>query len=338
MLYQLIEKILLQTHDTIVNFDGTLSSIILGMITYYLIQLLVHHVLEESQTAMQCVFNWKHSGLTNTCHTLAEMWRTFQLYIVSICVILFVSGFIYHSYLHPQQQQQRNWDLNEDPQNVHDHVINRYIIEAVHKLNHDITHPVESSYFDIHKYLTMSLHPKATQALEVLRRIKEINMYHEATHRTEMSILSLVWHRINHPKNNDHLDDLKIRLLEQLADCKVDGIVMCGVGRIARILQTLEGIDVDNVVTLQPTWAVKEEIGNFCQRYIQKLLKRLPSQYKEAIDTLQRSSTQKRLAKNFYACVKHNLHKKFKMKYIDPGILSEDQLQHISQVYLDELV
>ena len=154
----------------------------------------------------------------------------------------------------------------------------------------------------------------------------------------------MVWQRINHPINRDHYDDLKLSLTEQLADCKPTGNIgigtgiVCVVGRISRILQTLELLDAENIVTLNPKWAVNDSISNYCTRYIGKLTKLVPNEYRVALDTLNRTPEQEIMSGRFYACIKHNLDRKFTKLYVDTGLLTVDELSKLTAVPYEQLV
>jgi hypothetical protein len=63
----------------------------------------------------------------------------------------------------------------------------------------------------------------------------------------------------------------------------------------------------------------------------------VPSCYKDAIDSINRTPEQQVLADEFYGCVKRNLDKKFKIMYVDKNLLTHEKLVKISKVYMDEL-
>jgi hypothetical protein len=234
---------------------------------------------------------------------------------------------------------ERFFDLlqqQNDQQNVHDSAVTSHITEAVKKLG-PLVSPLDQVLAEIRGYLTSITHPRKNDSLEVFEHICDINMSHSLTNKNETEILALVWQRINHPVNQPHLGDLQESLVNQLADCKEDTSIVCGVGRISRVIQTLECLDAENIVNICPKWAITENIGTYCAKYTQKLLDQVPENYRQAINALERTPEQQKLATKFYQCVKNNLQKKFKLLYLDTHLLTQKQLDKLSKEYLANL-
>jgi hypothetical protein len=235
----------------------------------------------------------------------------------------------------PQDNGRLDRQMN-DQQNVHDSVVTNYIVESTKRLG-QLQRPFNEIRHEIQSYLLLSNDNKAPEAINAFEEICRINMYHMGTDKHETDILGLVWQRINHPVNHEHVNELKESLLQQLADCIEYDTVVCGVGRISRVLQTLECLDAEQIVNIRPMWAVGETIGDYCTKYSQKLLNRVPEKYREAINALDRTPEQQHLAEQFYQCVKDNLMKKFTHLYLDTHLLTKGQLDKLSKEYMDQL-
>jgi hypothetical protein len=227
--------------------------------------------------------------------------------------------------------------IENDPQNVHDHGINQYLCDSIKSLQKQCPTPIstEQTLVDIRQMLTT----KAVKpdAYDVLDHIELIDGTHSKTQLHETQILALIWTRINQPINKPVVEDLKNSLVQQLEACKQNDYIVCTTGRISRIVQTLESIDVGRVVNLLPMWAIRAEIGEYCGKYVKKLLAKLPEEYNKAVNATEETSEQKVLTKRFYDCVKNNLKKKFKLIYLDKMILTQDELKRITDEYFDSL-
>lgn len=353
--YHLIESTLLHIHDEMTYFDYQHMTIpnfivfgcfcfVMASILYLVLQNLFHgcaHVVD-------CLYNWQQLGINGIYHGLSRTIdeAKFNIALVYLVTILYKTlryviilaqphmGVLMHRVGYNEFDHAGK---RSDTQNVHDSGVNRYIIEAVKKLENQIMRPFDDIYKEILAYLNTSTHDRVADALDVLKMINDTKMYHDGTHKTETEILSLVWQRIHDPVNAQCIDDLKESLLMQLIDCKANGMIMCGSGRIARILQTLECIDAEDIVNLRPMWVISETIGDYCGKYVDKLLTKVPPEYKEAINALERTPEQQKLADQFYTCIKNNLQRRFKLLYLDTNILNAGQLNRFSKEYLDQL-
>jgi hypothetical protein len=226
--------------------------------------------------------------------------------------------------------------IHNDPQNVHDSGITRHLEKAINMLDKSNPHPrpwSEISY-EISHFLEDSGND---DALDVFNYLVTAEMTHGLTGKTELQILGLVWERIHAPVNRQDMEALKNSLLEQLADCQEDGQVLCGSGRITRIVQSLEELDAEHIVDLKPLWAVKGEIANYFGLYVEKIRKQAPKKYIDAVDALTRTPEQETLANRFNTCLRHNIDEKLNKTYIETNLLDRTQLDEIAKPYLMEL-
>lgn len=303
------------------------------------------------------IFNWRNLGLLGWARFLIKSFNEIKFSIVILIAVLIGFNLSYNQYINRQnavlldlihipddEEVDITADLNlNDRQNVHNGTVARHVVDAIkkliekEKLNGIKPQPLSEIYHEIRDYLINSDHLLSNIALDVLDQIHNFNSRHVASNLTEMEILRLVWQRIKHPVNEPRKSDLEEALLTQLGDCKPHGIIMCLTGRITRIIQTLECIDAENIVDLKPLWAIKENIADYFGKYSNKLINKVPAQYKKAYEAIHRTEEEKRLVKQFNQCLRTNLYKKFKIMYIDKNILNDKQLEELSKSYFEEI-
>jgi predicted transcriptional regulator len=73
----------------------------------------------------------------------------------------------------------------------------------------------------------------------------------------------MVWARIQDPINEKARPDLIVSLIRQLAEASMTlDISRCVSGRIARIIQSLEAIDTEDVVNIASTEDIRRELSD----------------------------------------------------------------------------
>jgi hypothetical protein len=231
----------------------------------------------------------------------------------------------------------------EDKHNVHNQCLKRNAINVIKNLQifdqHHYT--MDSAFNDISQMIELSPDTnleRLESASYVLESIKNIGAFYHTAKISELEILRLLWERINHPINHECVSRLKENLIEQLADCQNDySGVHCCEGRIMRILQTLELCDAENIVTLRPMWAYKEEISNQIIKYREKLLFKAPNKYQNLEKKTELTSEDSQLLEKFNRCLINNLNKRFEIDYISTGLLTKDEIEELTQVYYESL-
>lgn len=236
----------------------------------------------------------------------------------------------------------------EDKHNVHNMCLKRNALNVIQNLStsDQKIYTIESAFNCIRELIEFSPDPnleKLENAENTLVSIDEINASYHNGEITEKELIRLIWERINHPLNINQQEQLKINLIEQLADCQnnsgSDSVGLhCCEGRIMRLLQTLECCDSQDIVNLRPMWAYKEEIANKLIRYRQKLLDKSPPQYTELEQKLDLTNNERCLLEAFNKCLIKNLNKRFKIDYLSQGLLSSNELKDITQPYYDSLM
>lgn len=292
-LYTFLENLLLQLCHGIEYHPLNLFKIsiygVIGLICYFGLS----YVISSFHTRCVECFSLTDFNLIKIFCTIVRMFNEIKFILILLIIILMISGFLYNQYIRTNPRGLLHllnplWDLDldlndgdmraidlliNDSQNVHNSSVTKYVIEAVkilqdkEKLNAVIALSHEQLFADMTDWLQHEtpVLPKGDmgdvpppKALSVIRQIQKINGFHVATDLNETEIIRLVWQRIHHPINHINLADLKESLLLQLADCYLtDESVVCVTGRITRILQTLECLDVEKLIDLKPTWAIR---------------------------------------------------------------------------------
>ena len=373
-LYNLLEKILLATYDELCHFDyrtiGLTNGLLILLISCFCCAVTYINLRSLSNKLVKLIdniFNWKQVNFSVGISLFVESINELKFSLVAQIIIFALFGWMSVHLYHPRNggggrfgqhdgiidilfarnddddiDLDADLDMN-DGQNVHNGTITKHAVESIKRLvdheksNSIIPQTLSDIHTEIQSYLTLSNHPSSRIAIDVLNEIYNFNHNHVASGLREMEILRLIWQRIKNPINHDKLTDLKMSLLMQLVDCKPNGTLMCLTGRVTRMLQTLECIDNEHIVDLKPLWAIKEQIGDYCSRYYDKLLKKIPPNYTNAQESFNRTPEQKILTTNFNNCLKKNLNQKFKIMYIDTKILTSEQLNELTATYYENI-
>jgi len=101
------------------------------------------------------------------------------------------------------------------------------------------------------------------KAYSTLRSIEKINSNISSIGTDELTVLHIVWARINDPINAAVRNDLLENLVYQLADAAVNlDMSRCASGRVTRIIHALEAIDSENIISITSTDSIRRELNN----------------------------------------------------------------------------
>ena len=368
-LYYFLENLLVETFNDFgrINY-GQLTLIkwvllavsigILVLAGWYSVRSLSKHF----DGCLDSIYGAKQLGFWGWCQFLLNCFNEFKYAFTILIFALLLLGLIHDNYINRRYafirdlfvfrnidimdnlDNFRNADMNmNDRQNVHNSALAKYLIASVKKLqekeqeNSITAQPINEIYSEVRQYLISSTHEKSSKALEVLDYMNNMNGLHVGTNMREMEIMRLIWQRMKHPVNNQNINDFKENFMIQLADCKPNSVVMCVQGRITRIIQTLQCTDGENIVDLKPLWAIKEEIDNYFAAYADRLLERIPEKHREAFESLDRTPSQEKLVEKYNDCLKKNLNRRFKISYIDKNILTQKQLDQLTQANFENI-
>ena len=101
------------------------------------------------------------------------------------------------------------------------------------------------------------------KAYSTLRSIEKINSNISSIDTDELTVLHIVWARINDPVNAAVRNDLLENLVHQLADAALNlDMSRCASGRVTRIIHALEAIDTENIISITSTESIRRELNN----------------------------------------------------------------------------
>lgn len=189
-----------------------------------------------------------------------------------------------------------------DPQNVHDSNLQAHIREKYFKL------AAESKPADISdlKQICQGRGSAGTltRATQVIDKIENEPSYMDALKATDYDVLSLVWGRFKEK------DIPATTLIQSLENCKAEGHIICTVGRVSNIIDSLTFLDgeVEPVATLP--MLRKDALAD-----AYKLINELPEQQKkiyEGEDSEQREELCVELSKQIETLIKQQYGDKVK--------------------------
>lgn len=218
-----------------------------------------------------------------------------------------------------------------DTQNVHDTSVTSCFKHSVDKL---VNKRETKNKLDINNCISEIINCNNNNN-ETIKYILEEIKYRRGgnDYIKELDLLAMVWERINHPTNIKNFEKLKDELIRQLLDCiSENGQLVCVTGRMTRILQSLELLDVEEIVSIRPLWAVKNEIAHVCCLFRCKILNKFGN---EKLSDNYNNDKNKILTKSVNNIIRRELKRKFKKDYVKSGLLKQEKLNEILKPYLD---
>jgi len=236
-------------------------------------------------------------------------------------------------------------EIRNDPQNAHDSTLLRGARDTIKQLqqadraNTDNT----SMLLALRKHIdNIPDHTRRHKAISVLDKIETndlpmSNMYN----LREVDILNLVYNRIHAPINQQRSQDLLDVLIDQLCDGfnSQIGSPFCATGRSTRVLSALDVVDAeaDKLVTLKPKWAVKQELLNKAGRMREQMLQNQSPEFQEMYNKMDTTEEEEQLIEKFDDEFKQALRDQYKKEYVDPGILTQLDLNEELDKWIDSI-
>lgn len=228
----------------------------------------------------------------------------------------------------------------DDPQNVHDSKVNRDLNATYRILRADEAAPrIEptAAITSARKYIEhLRDGEKRRKALQTLERIAEGN-YISTYNDTEDNIFAEVWRRSIHPRNRDSADDIKMMIVESLADAVENDGVVCINGRCSRMLNSLAGVDFNPKVGMAMTYeAYKNQIFESARRIIDNEITRARSADDADLRAIGESyedpsvEVDDTVAEHFRADIRRKLDAMVD-SYMEDGKLAPDEAQKIKE-------
>ena len=240
----------------------------------------------------------------------------------------------------PQRVERR------DANNVHDHEIQNGIKHSIKLLREWSQGADSADGTDVHfsssdkkkliasvkKYIFDKFDGEYTvkeMAYSTIRVMEKSNGYVDSIQMKELEVLNLVWKRIHADVNADNVEELRSNLVTLLADSSINvDSPYCLIGRVTRVIQALQCLDAEDIITLRSTDTVKEEVSNKVPLIIAKYFEGRSS------DKTEYDNGSEQVAQELQRYVKRVL----STDYLDSNILTEPTFNEIAKPYLDEIV
>lgn len=233
--------------------------------------------------------------------------------------------------------------IRNDPQNAHDTTLLRGARETINKLREStpITIDTSTTLTQLRKHL-LSINDisRRDKAIAVLDKIETnhtpLTNMHEMN---EVDILNLVYNRMHSDVNKGRENDLVEVLVDQLCDGHGAVGPVCATGRATRILSSLDATDAqaDEIITLKPKWAIKQELLNNASVIRDKLIKERGLEFETMYSKPDYTPDEKKVAESFDNNFKQTLKDQFKREYVDSGILTQNDLNEELEKWIDHV-
>lgn len=140
---------------------------------------------------------------------------------------------------------------------VHDHTLQDHIKNSYNKIRKPFTGDMIDQYF--HDMISKC---SSSKLKRILLYIKQKDEYVTKLEDREPNIIASVWHRIHVAGNKKNRINLVNAFFDELEDCYCKNKLVCVSGRVARIIQSLELLDHEQVVSIVNKQLLEQEILN----------------------------------------------------------------------------
>lgn len=221
-----------------------------------------------------------------------------------------------------------NW---EDSQNVHDSQVISTLENSINTIQTKTTilQNSQSSYNDIVNYISLyDDSDKKYNALKALKAIKKNNTIISKFELSEMEVLRLVWNRIKSEDNEDSFTILKENLYNELVDMVQGDIVVCATGRVARLIDSLSG--VDDSILIKSKYMIRDEMMTKIAKIRNNLLS-IENDHDRARLESGTHTMQEEWESNF----KRSIRDIFILEYVKSNILSQKEFDDELSSWID---
>jgi hypothetical protein len=242
-----------------------------------------------------------------------------------------------------RQVPERPGEIRNDSQNAHDTVLLRGARETIRKLQDTTPIAIDSTQMlnDLRQKINdIGDHTRKFKAISVLDKIEtnDIPMANMNELR-EVDILNLVYNRMHAPVNHGRTTDLLDVLIDQLCDGHGVNTPVCATGRATRVLSSLDAADAkaDDIVTLKPKWAIKQELLNKAPKIREKMLEARGATFSEMFNKSTHNDDEERSVNEFIEEFKKTLRNEYKKDYVDTGLLTPTDLEIELKEWIDHI-
>jgi hypothetical protein len=230
-------------------------------------------------------------------------------------------------------------ERNNVKNDVHDHEIQNSLRLSVEKLREwyktvENSLPKEQIIAQIKEYIFNGYegeYRKKEDAYSTIRSIEKTNGTLASVKMSELEILCMVWQRVVSDVNTENASEIKSNLLELLADSTIRlDSPYCLVGRITRMVQSLESLDQEGIINIRSTDVVENEIQNKIPVLINDFFSL--EEFKERKEAYDQGDDVIALVLRQY------VDQELRKDYQETGVLTDTKYSEIVDRYLEELV
>jgi len=216
-----------------------------------------------------------------------------------------------------------------DANSVHDSAVTQSIKQSVDKLT-QVSNPKSSKDLNIDKLreyiltggdpkeLTPQTREKALKSLDIICRtngmVSNLGM-------KETDVLNLVYNRIQQSTDPELRGNLEETLVKELADAARGGSTVCTVGRVSRMVDTLN--IADPTTTIKDSSVIRREMLDKACKIRNDIYNNLPGAVKQEIDSLKDSER----VTEYENRVKQEITDTLREDYVDTKIMKEDKFR-----------
>lgn len=164
-----------------------------------------------------------------------------------------------------------------DKQNVHDHNVGTGLSKSYRKICDDKCYNTQFDTIDsirdaITKNTEFSEKEKKNALIAADKMNKGLNII--ILGDTENNVLLNVWNRSYHPSNINNKKNIQSAIIRQLSDCVENDRLVCGSGRVARVIGSLAIIDYnDEIGKIVTTEDLRNEVFSMASKSLNDTIK-----------------------------------------------------------------
>lgn len=231
-----------------------------------------------------------------------------------------------------------------DPQNTHDSYVLSTIKHSLEKIKNSENENEKDSkndggYDNVSGYNIQDFIKQLPQTDKTHDALKSLEIVISSNREdmvssmgiSEYNALDMVWKRINSDKFDDSTKKtLKETLVDELASMQEFGQMVCQTGRVARIVDTLNGVDDD--VSIKPMHAINEEMMTKAAHIRKTLTEEYPENEQKQLEAGTSNDQDK-----FDLKLKTSIVEGLRKDYVDTHILTDKKFNDTLNVWIDAI-
>lgn len=225
-----------------------------------------------------------------------------------------------------------------DANSVHDSAVVNSVKKSVDNLKKTTVNSNDPAINKIRDYILTGGDPKELtdntrqKALKSLDIILKTNSNISSLGMRETEVLNMVFNRINQSTDKELRENLKETLVKELADSVRPPATVCAVGRVSRLVDTLNVMDPN--VQIKDSSTIRREMLNKASSIQQRLYNNLTPETKKDVDSLKENPQ----VSEYENRVKQEITDVLRNDYVKSGIMKEDKFRLELDKWLDDVV